>query len=212
MAELDIGRILFVEILKMTEYPGGIFSNHTIMENLVLYFLVPTVFIIIFLYVTVGRFFPHQKIRLVLSITIYLFIIVSGFYAGFAYFAGPYVIFLIVIGGILFLYSHFGMKQQGGGGNTSQLTETALVGNNEELINEYESLVKAYNDAKKVLSDLELKSAKTPGAYDRELQTQRDTVNHIARDLNRVQMQLEKRRIGHGFNTRMKNIRHDLGF
>src|SRR3989344_7987099 len=111
----DVGEILFRDVLQLRDYPGGPFSGRTVTENLIMFFLVPTVFIILVVYMAVGRILPapYGKLKLLLGVTTYLFIIAGGYYGAFALLAGPYFIFLIFIMGLLyFLLGHFG----GGGG------------------------------------------------------------------------------------------------
>ena len=138
----DIGYILFVQILRMSQYPGAPFTGD-IIRDIVLFFFIPTVFIILFTYMLLGRLFtPGQtKLRLLVGIAIYLFIWASGWYGSFAMLAGPYFIFLIVIlGALYFLPSHFrigsgggypaggGYSDHGGGGErVDEMTRPALL-------------------------------------------------------------------------------------
>jgi|SRR3989344_4588341 len=116
----DIGQTLFRDVLQMRDYPGGPFSGRTVVENLIMFFLVPTVFIILVVYMAVGRILPaaYTKLRLLLGVTTYLFIIAGGYYGAFALLAGPYFIFLIFIMGLLYFFlGHFrGGVEAGGGG------------------------------------------------------------------------------------------------
>ncbi len=124
MAFEEIGQILFIEILKMQEYPGAPFTGN-IFNDLVMYFFIPTVFIILVVYMMVSRVLPtaYKGMRFLLGIAAYMFIIVGGYYSVFAYLAGPYFIFLIFIMGILFYFTrHFHPSGgQGGGGGQQQL-------------------------------------------------------------------------------------------
>lgn len=114
----DIGYLIFVEILKITEYPGPPFTGD-IIRDLVMFLLIPSVFIILFVYMLLGRMFlPQQsKLRLLLGVSIYLFIWAGGYFRTFALLAGPYFIFLIfVLGLIYFIPAHLGVRQEGGVG------------------------------------------------------------------------------------------------
>ena len=103
----DIGYTLFVQLLGMTQYPGSPFTGD-IFRDLVLFLIVPHIFIIMVLYMMTGRVIPDRKMRIMLGVGAYLFIIASGFYAAFALLAGPYFIFLIFILGILgYFAGHF---------------------------------------------------------------------------------------------------------
>ncbi|HLD49143.1 MAG TPA: hypothetical protein VJB11_02165 [archaeon] len=109
MAFEDIGYTLFVEILGMTQYPGQPFTGE-ITRDLIMFLLVPSIFIILVLYMTVGRVVAtaHIRIRILVGVGAYLFIIAGGYYPAFAYLAGPYFLFLIFILGILFFFvEHF---------------------------------------------------------------------------------------------------------
>src|SRR3989304_513863 len=114
---MDVGYILFVQLLGMTQYPGSPFTGN-IYRDLIMFLVVPTIFIIMVLYIMTGRVIPDRKMRVMLGVGAYLFIIASGYYTVFALLAGPYFIFLIFILGILgFLLGHFrrGVLTGGGG-------------------------------------------------------------------------------------------------
>ncbi|MBS3053269.1 MAG: hypothetical protein J4469_02090 [Candidatus Aenigmarchaeota archaeon] len=111
MALEDIGQLIFVQLLQMTDYPGSPFTGD-IARDLIMFLLVPSVFIILVVYMMVGRVLPpggiYNKLRILLGITTYLFIIAGGYYRVFALLAGPYFIFLVFILGILFfILEHF---------------------------------------------------------------------------------------------------------
>jgi hypothetical protein len=112
----DIGEMLFVDILRMSSYPGQPFTGN-IFQDLILFLIVPTIFIIMVLYIATGRIIPDKKIRVMLGVGAYLFIVASGYYSAFALLAGPYFIFLIFILGLLgFILGHFRAGGGGGGG------------------------------------------------------------------------------------------------
>jgi hypothetical protein len=116
----DIGYMLFVEFLRMSQYPGAPFTGE-IMRDIVMFFFIPTVFIIVVVYMLLGRVLAtaHTKLRLLFGIAIYAFIIFGGYYSVFAYLAGPYFIFLIFIMGILYYFiEHFRRRQEGVGGGS----------------------------------------------------------------------------------------------
>src|SRR3989338_11291886 len=109
MAVLDIGFTLFVEILGMTEYPGQPFTGN-IVRDLIMFLLIPTIFIILVVYMMIGRLLPprQHKLRLLVAVGAYLFIIAGGYYRTFALLAGPYFLFLIFVMGLLFFFfEHF---------------------------------------------------------------------------------------------------------
>ncbi|HLC67370.1 MAG TPA: hypothetical protein VJI12_00645 [archaeon] len=111
----DIGAILFVNLLGMTGYPGSPFTGN-IYRDLIMFLIVPTIFIIFVLYIATGRIIPDKKMRIMLGVGAYLFIIVSGYYSVFALLSGPYFIFLIFILGLLgFIVGHFRRGGHGGG-------------------------------------------------------------------------------------------------
>jgi len=114
MAE-EIGYILFVQLLGMTQYPGSPFTGN-IMRDLIMFFIVPSIFIILVVYMAVGRILIDQpRLRIMLGLGMYLFIIAGGYYPAFALLAGPYFVFLIFIIGLLyFLLGHFGIRGRGG--------------------------------------------------------------------------------------------------
>ncbi len=121
----DIGSLLFVDILKMTsEYPGSPFTGN-IVTDLVMYFFLPTIFILMVIIMLVGRIFPPglKNLRVLLGIGVYLYIIVGGYFQFFALLAPIYFMFLIFVVGILyFILEHF----RGGGGGPARFTRDEL--------------------------------------------------------------------------------------
>lgn len=110
----DIGYLIFAQLLGMTEYPGAPFTGQ-IARDLILFLLVPSIFIIMIVFVLLGRIAVHQRqIRILLGVGIYLFILASGYYRTFALLAGPYFVVLIfVLGLIYFIPSHFRVRGSG---------------------------------------------------------------------------------------------------
>ncbi|MBS3050533.1 MAG: hypothetical protein J4400_00075 [Candidatus Aenigmarchaeota archaeon] len=118
MALEDIGYMIFGQFLGMTQYPGAPFTGN-IYRDLIMFLLVPTIFIIMVLYIMSGRIIPNRNFRIMLGVGAYLFIIAGGYYSFFALLAGPYFIFLIFILGVLgYLARHF--RPGGGGGPYSR--------------------------------------------------------------------------------------------
>lgn len=114
----DIGISLFVDLLGMTQYPGQPFTGN-IYRDLIMFLIVPTIFIIMVLYIMSGRIIPNRNFRLMIGVGAYLFILAGGYYSFFALLSGPYFIFLIFILGVLgYLGSHF--RTHGGGGGYSR--------------------------------------------------------------------------------------------
>ena len=129
----DVGYILFVQLLGMTQYPGSPFTGN-IYRDLIMFLIVPTIFIIMVLYMMTGRVIPDRKMRIMLGVGAYLFIIASGFYPVFALLAGPYFIFLIFILGILgYLAGHFRGHNRGGGGATGFSSGGGFSGSDEKI-------------------------------------------------------------------------------
>src|SRR3989344_3839186 len=105
----DIGSFIFVDLLGMTMYPGYPFTG-IIVRDAIQFLFIPSVFIVLVIYMLVGRLaVPGHKIRIMIAVSAYLFIITGGDYKVFALLAGPYFIFLIFILGLLyFIPAHFG--------------------------------------------------------------------------------------------------------
>src|SRR3989344_2608533 len=133
MALEDIGYLIFSSFLGMTEYPGAPFTGN-IARDLILFLLVPSIFIIMIVFVLVGRLAVQQKkIRLLLGVGIYMFILAGGYYRAFALIAGPYFIFLIfVLGLIYFIPAHFRVR---GGGMPGRSTGRGGGGNYSDKLN-----------------------------------------------------------------------------
>lgn len=131
----DIGETLFVNLLGMTQYPGDPFTGN-IYRDIIMFLIVPTIFIIMVLYIMSGRIIPDKKFRVMLGVGAYLFIIAGGYYSFFALLAGPYFIFLIFILGVLgYLAGHFrrgghtGGPYSGGGGYSRGHSKGGLYSN-----------------------------------------------------------------------------------
>ena len=112
-AQTDIGSLIFRDILKMSSYPGSPFSGN-IINDLVMFLFIPTVFIIVIIYTLAGRLTDNTKIDLLLSVAFYLFIVFGGYYSIFALLAGPYFLFMLIIMGLfMFFLGHFGLRRGG---------------------------------------------------------------------------------------------------
>ncbi len=115
----DLAATIFVEVLGMTQYPGAPFTGNVI-RDLILFLFIPSVFIILFVYMIMGRLFAASagaqiKLRLLVGVALYLFIVAGGYYSMFALLAGPYFLFLIFVLGLLyFIPSHFGFRHEAG--------------------------------------------------------------------------------------------------
>jgi hypothetical protein len=149
----DIGALLFKEILQMSAYPGAPFTGN-IVQDLVMFFFIPTVFIIVIVYSLVGRIGMNNKISLLLGVAFYLFIVFSpyGLYTMFAYLAGPYFLFMLIIMGLIyFVLGHFSRKGGGGGSGASagggggkHMERSAVERAARSVENPYENLGRAH--------------------------------------------------------------------
>jgi hypothetical protein len=102
----------------MPEWPGAPFTGE-VFTDLVQFFLVPTVFMILIIYFALGSLFggAHSKFRMLFGIAAYLFVITGGYFRTFALIAGPYFLFLIFgLGLVWFLLRQFRLVRGGGGG------------------------------------------------------------------------------------------------
>ena len=100
----------------MREYPGSPFSGNPI-NDIILFFLLPTILIIMIIYMMVGRVFPpeYRSLRLLLGIGSYLFIVAGGYFAFFIRLAGPTFVLFVFILGVLFFFISFFTRSGGGG-------------------------------------------------------------------------------------------------
>lgn len=113
---VDIGSILFVDLLQISQYPGMPFTGN-IIQDLIMFFFVPTVFLVLTIYIIVGRIVHHghKGLRLLLGIAVYLFVIAGGYFSFFVLLSGPYFVYLIfIVGGLYYFMEHFtGGKKEG---------------------------------------------------------------------------------------------------
>ncbi len=199
MALEDIGQLLFVDILKMSQYPGSPFTGN-IFNDLVMFFFIPTVFIILVVYMMVARVLPAQYIglRFLLGIAAYMFIIVGGYYSLFAYLAGPYFLFLILFMGLLFYFTrHFQKTGPGLAGSTTKggVNETGADSRVTELINaeiEAEELDKQIKEAKHLANPQNVPQMQT------RLSELRSTIRRLKPNVTRNPIE----------NLQYQNLRH----
>ena len=104
----DIGTVLFREILQISQYPGAPFSGQ-ILNDIVLFFFIPTVFLVMLVYFILGMLFTpeHRAMRLLVGLAIYMFILFGGFFSIFALLAGPLFIWLIFGLGLVYFLARF---------------------------------------------------------------------------------------------------------
>jgi hypothetical protein len=103
----EIEEIFYKDILQISAYPGDPFSTN-IFIDLIMIFLVPTGVIILFVYSIAGRFYHgHGQLQLLVSVLLYLVIVASGSYGIFIDLAAAYLGLLLIVGGLLFVWSHF---------------------------------------------------------------------------------------------------------
>lgn len=121
MAFESIGEILFVGILQMD--PTVLTGN--IINDLVMFFFLPTVIILIVVYIVSGHLLGRgSKLSFLLAVALYLFIIFGGFYPFFAGLAKSYFIFLIfILGALLFLGMHFRVGREKPGPEDTRASE-----------------------------------------------------------------------------------------
>ena len=139
----DIGRTLFVELLGVREYPGAPFSGNPV-NDIILFFLLPTILIIMIIYMMVGRIFPagYRSLRLLLGIGAYLFIVAGGYFAFFIRLTGPTFIFFVFILGVLFFFLEFitgrgrggGAGGGGGGGGGPRVAEAQGISEHDKIM------------------------------------------------------------------------------
>lgn len=156
---IDVGSLLFREILRMYEYPGAPFTGD-IIRDLVTFFFVPTVFLIAVIYFSTGIIFGPgwRGMRLLFGLAAYLFVIVSGYFSIFAYIAGPYFFFLIIVVGIVyFIGRHFrrpGLREGGAPTPPSAMPAEAVARSRSDILDELDRVKKSLADAHKQLANV----------------------------------------------------------
>lgn len=186
----DIGYLIFAQFLGMTEYPGAPFTGQ-IARDLILFLLVPSIFIIMIVFVLLGRIAVQQRqIRMLLGVGIYLFILASGYYRTFALLAGPYFIVLIfVLGLIYFIPSHFrvrggGMPGRSAGGGGSYGSRLNPI-NRRTVNKEIEKLQKDL-----AVADVQLAEARR-GNHDRAVQDAQADVRRIKKAIRELEDEID---------------------
>jgi len=111
---MDVGRLVFVDLLKVSGYPNTPFTGN-VMTDLVLYFFLPLVLILLIIYLMLARLFPtgYKGLRLLVGVAVFLFIVFMGYFGMIITLAGPYFTFLLFgLGLLMFILGHF---KPGGG-------------------------------------------------------------------------------------------------
>lgn len=200
-AQQDIGELLFRDILRMSQYPGAPFTGN-IVNDLVMFFFIPTVFIILIIYTLAGRMTDNAKIDLLLSVTFYLFIVFGGYFGMFALIAGPYFLFMLIFMGLfMFFLGHFGLRRAGGaratplpssGDNRYAHFETLprqdLKVEEDRVKNDIKAIERELHDAGKMggdpqrLGELRVRKATLEGEL-REIQTQLNVIRRWTRKI-----------------------------
>ncbi len=104
----EIATFLFSEVLRCPWCIAHMTGN--VMEDMVMMFLLPTIIIILFVYVLVSdlKIVRNNWMKLLMGVAFYLFIIFGGFFEIVAQITKTYFIILIFVLGILyFVLGHF---------------------------------------------------------------------------------------------------------
>lgn len=118
----------------------------------------PTLFLLIFVYLIGTRFMKHKAFSLLISVAVYAFIVLQGFYSWFVILAEYWIFLLIFLGVFYFLFK----RNEGGGGGqvgkrgifTSLGEKTAdrlwkgASGQEKDLVTTIESQLNLLNDLK----------------------------------------------------------------
>lgn len=214
-AQKDVGELIFRDIFRMADYPGAPFTGN-IINDLVMFLFIPTVFIIVIITVLVLRLgLPSEKLAVLLGIAFYMFIVFGGYYSMFALLAGPYFLFLIVIMGIfVFFLGHFGIARGGpmpgraaGGG----MPGGAVVGMEEsDVLVRLEQVGNRYRQEQTTLSDYNTRAATQP-EFGRVAAEQVKIVAATKREFDDLRRIADRMKAGHEFKNNLRNIRHKYG-
>jgi hypothetical protein len=210
---LDIGTMIFIDILGMSQYPGSPFSGQ-IINDLVMFLFIPTVFIIVVIYTLVGRLTDSSRIKLLLSIAFYLFIIFGGYYSMFALLAGPYFLFLLIIMGLVFFFfGHFGLRRGGESTQSSGMPGRALMAAGSpagEKIIRYERLLSDLGKGEEELRNLKEESKANPALH-RAVETQQKAVLALRGEVRDMALEINKMKVGYDAKAHLKELERRLG-
>lgn len=198
----DIGELIFRSILGMSQYPGAPFTGN-IYRDLIMFLLVPSIFIILIIYTMTGRVIADAKMRMMLGIGAYLFTIAGGYYSAFALLAGPYFIFLIFIVGLVYFVfgSLFGHHGGGGGGgqpegqfpyhsgNHSSDTYAKKVGMFDQRRRTV--ILKDIRDQENIIKRAQSKLKSLPSTADRAIQAENDRISKAEERIDHLRRMLD---------------------
>lgn len=215
-AQKDVGELIFRDIFKMADYPGAPFTGN-IINDLVMFLFIPTVFIIVIITVLVLRLgLPSEKLAVLLGIAFYMFIVFGGYYSMFALLAGPYFLFLIVIMGIfVFFLGHFGIARGGpmpgraaGGG----MPGGAVAAAEGDILIKLEDAGRRYTEAQTTLAGYRAELLRNPHSeIGRVAQEQTRIVDQTRREFDDLKRIADKMKAGHEFKNNLRSIRHRYG-
>lgn len=208
---IDIGQLIFVELLRMTNYPGSPFTGN-IVNDLIMFLFIPSVFIIVIVYTLVGRMTDSNKLKLLLGIAFYLFIIAGGYYNMFALLAGPYfIIMLIIVGVVFFFLGHFGLfKKDGGGQQIQHMPGRAAEAASGEIIHQYQLLLENYRKGEDEYKLLKEQSKENP-ALDRLLAEQKKSISDTKHRIIELEVQIQHMKLGGNFQNTLRQLKHRYG-
>ncbi|MCX6818371.1 MAG: hypothetical protein NT129_00010 [Candidatus Aenigmarchaeota archaeon] len=213
MADFDIGTLLFRDILRVTFTSSGNPIN-----DLVMYFFIPTVFMILFVVIITSKL-PYlqnsSKMRLLFAIAVYLYIIFGGYFQFFVSLSGPVLMILIFFLGILFFIGgHFGGGKKNSSGSKAQNSgdyAAFATGRTEgEILHQYELLSQNYANASREYEELKRDSKDNP-ALDRLLAVQKETMSSTKNELIKIEVEIQKMKLGGGFENNLRQIKHRYG-
>lgn len=156
---MEIDDILFRGILRISDYPAYPFTGNVI-SDLITFFVLPTILIFTIVYFGTESIIPklgaHKGFRILFSVVVYLYIITQGMFGIIARGIHFYLIFFLILAGIMFLLSHIrtrsiAPKQQPSdvSHELDHMDPAAL----EEAIKLQENIVKQYEKEYEMLPD-----------------------------------------------------------
>jgi len=215
----DIEKTFYKDILQIYQYPGAPFSGNPF-TDIIMIFFIPTGFLVILVYTIAGRFYENPKLRLLLSVMFFLFAVAGGAFGYFVSLASAYLWLLFFIGGILFIFGHFGKR---GGGHAAQpagLPGSALGGTTSldatledaQIIRRYDQLLNALKTEKDALAGIKQEAKENPGVdLSRLLGEKEVTVRMINQDLMKYEQIVHDMKMGSGLKGRMAELKRRIG-
>jgi len=117
---------MLVDILKINQNLVSEYASQGPLSQMFYLFVFPTIFLVVFVYILTSRWMgEHRGLKILISVAVYAFIILQGYYSFFVMFSKYWLFGLLILGG---LWMVFRPGRGGGGGGAAHPKALGRVG------------------------------------------------------------------------------------